>query len=226
MITLGRDLAAGVMKYLTTDEIGILAVAMSVRAVVTGDERQSIQQDVKERILAGTHLDYGGVDFTHEVLERALGPHRARRLMDQAVVADARMIRVLDTASPEQILPFFMKEQPQTIALIVSQIDPTKASAILALMPEERRREVVTRMANLGTVRVNTLRALEDSLADELQAMLTGNVEVGGAETVAVILAHTDETVRQDLLAAFRASDGEMADQIEQAAANGGATDG
>lgn len=226
MITLCRDLAAGVMKYLTTDEIGVVADAMAARAVVTGDERQSIQKDVRSRVLSGTHLDYGGTDFTQEVLERALGPRRAQRMMDQAVVQDTRTLRLLDSISPEQILPFFMKEQPQTIALIVSQIDPVKASEILALMPEDRRREVVTRMAHLETVRVNTLRSLEDSLAKELEAMLTGNVDVGGVEVVAAVLGHAEDDVRKDLLATLKAADAEMAAKIEQAGGNGGSIDG
>ena len=225
MITLGRDLAAGVMKYLTTDEIGVVAAAMAARAVVTGDERQSIQKDVRSRVLSGTHLDYGGTDFTQEVLERALGPRRAQRMMDQAVDQDTRTLRLLDSISPEQILPFFMKEQPQTIALIVSQIDPVKASEILALMPEDRRREVVTRMAHLETVRIGTLRSLEESLARELQSILAGNVEVGGPDAVAAVLEHSERSVRKDLLDSLRSADADLASRIEEAS-DGGSTDG
>lgn len=213
------------MKYLTTDEIGVIAGAMAARAVVTGDERQSIQADVKARILTGTHLDYGGADFTQEVLERAMGPRRAERLMDQAVVQDARTLRLFDSISPEQILPFLMKEQPQTVALILSQIDPVKASAILGRMPEDRRREVVTRMANLDTVRINTLRQLEDSLAQELQSILAGNVQVGGPESVAAVLEHSEGAVRKDLLASLKSQDADLASRIEDAG-NGGPIDG
>jgi hypothetical protein len=213
LVSLGRRTAAGVLKYLLDSEITIVARAMSVREVVTGEERDAVQRDFKSRVLSGTHLDYGGADYTSEVLEMAMGPRKARAVMDRfAPVVNESPILGMD---PNVVVSFISKEHPQTIALILSQLDAEKTMAILAQMEEGLRTDVLWRLGSLESVRVQTLRGLEEALANELRNLVTGHVEVGGAALVAEVLGHAGEE-RDVLLAKLRDHDEGLAREIEE----------
>ena len=114
MITLGRETTAGIMKYLLDTEIESIAQAMSSRTVVTADERNQAHEATRSRILSGTHLDYGWPDYTSEVLEMAIGPRKARPLMDRSV-PEASPTQPLMNMDANQAVPFLTKEHPQTI---------------------------------------------------------------------------------------------------------------
>jgi len=65
--------------------------------------------------------------------------------------------------------------------------------AILMGMPEELRGDVLYRMGSMESVRAQTLRNLEETLADDLRSVITGQVKVGGTEAVAEVLSYAGE---------------------------------
>ena len=186
VITLGRETAAGIMKYLLDTEIESIAQAMSSRTVVAADERNQAHEATRSRILSGTHLDYGWPDYTSEVLEMAIGPRKARALMDRSV-PEVSPTQPLMNMDANQAIPFLTKEHPQKIALILSRLDAKKAMAILMGMDEDLRVDVLYRLGSMESVRAQTLRNLEEALAENLRSVITGQVEVGGPKAVAEI---------------------------------------
>ena len=213
MITLGREVAAGVMKYLLDTEIEGIARAMSARKVVTADERKQAHEATKSRVLSGTHLDYGGPDYTSEVLEMAMGPRKARALMDRSI-PESSPTQPLMNLDANQAVPFISKEHPQTIALILSRLDAKKSMAILMGMEEALRADVLYRMATMESVRTQTLRSLEEALAENLRSVTMGQVEVGGPKAVAELLSHAGEE-KTAILARLRKQDEGLVVEIE-----------
>jgi len=108
MITLGRETAAGIMKFLLDSEIEVIARAMAERQVVTPTERDSVHHETKARILAGTHLAYGGLDYTSEVLEIAMGPRKARAMIDRSI-PEASRHPAFDGSGPESGCPVYQQ---------------------------------------------------------------------------------------------------------------------
>lgn len=189
LVGLGRTISAGILKYLLDTEINVVARVMADRAVVMGEERERVYSDMKGRILSGTHIDYGGPDFAKAVLESALGPRKSRAVLDRTVQRDSA-ISVMKNAPTEQVIPFIRKEHPQTIALLLSQLDAQMSAEILEGMGEELSNEVLERMEAMDSVKSTTLRNLEEAVINEIGALLTRQVKVGGPEAVAAIRGH------------------------------------
>ena len=122
---------------------------------------------------------------------------------------------MLRNVDPHQIVPFVSKEHPQTIALILSQLDPNQAAGVLNGLRDEIQADVAFRIAQMENISPQVLRELEDSLADNLQAILTGQVtEIGGPKAVAEILNRTGRSTEMAVLERLDAADPELAEKV------------
>ncbi len=215
MIALGQDTTAEVMKYLNDVEIEQIAQCIAELEVVTTEQEDEILGEFEQLLLTGKYVSQGGMDFARGALEKALGPRRAEALLDRVASTTTSGFYMLRNVDPNQIVPFISKEHPQTIALILSQLDPNQAAGVLNGMSEELQADVTYRIAQMQTISPHILRELEDSLASDLQAILAGQVtEIGGPKAVAEILNRTGRSTEKAVLERLDAQDPELAEQV------------
>jgi len=98
---------------------------------------------------------------------------------------------------PEQIAPFISHEHPQTIALILSQLESEQAAGILAQLPEMTQAEVAYSIATMENITPIVLKHIEESLEANLRDILGGNQDVGCPNVVADILNLTGGNRRE-----------------------------
>ena len=116
---------------------------------------------------------------------------------------------------PNQIIPFISKEHPQTIALILSQLDPSQSAGVINGLPEELQADVSFRIAQMENISPQVLRELEETLATDLQAILAGQVtEIGGPKAVAEILNRTGRSTEKSVLERLDAQDPDLAEEV------------
>lgn len=181
MISLGQETTAEVMKYLTDFEIEGIAQAISELDVVTTEQEDDVLEEFEQMLIAGKYVSQGGMDFARGALEKAMGPRKAQALLDRVSSTTTSGFYMLRNVDPNQIIPFISKEHPQTIALILSQLDASQAAGVLNGLPEEVQADVSFRIAQMESISPQVLRELEESLAQDLQAILSGQVtEIGG----------------------------------------------
>ena len=105
---------------------------------------------------------------------------------------------MLRNVDPNQIIPFISKEHPQTIALILSQLEPEQSAGVVNELPEEYQADVSFRIAQMENNSPQVLRELEETLATQLQTILSGQViEIGGPKAVAEILNRTGRSTEK-----------------------------
>ena len=122
---------------------------------------------------------------------------------------------MLKDVAPDQIAPFISNEHPQTIALILSQLETAQASGILALLPDRLQSDVAFRIASMeSNVTPRAIKQVEESLAASLRDILGGNQDVGGPKAVADILNLTGSTVEKNVLEHMDAEDSEVAESV------------
>ena len=121
---------------------------------------------------------------------------------------------MLRNVPPDQIAPFISHEHPQSIALILSQLEADQASGILALLPERLQSDVASRIATMENITPNVLKEIEESVEASLRDMLSGNQDVGGPEAVADILNLTGSSVEKNVLDNIDAQDPEVAEPV------------
>jgi len=215
MIALGQETTAEVMKYLTDIEVEQIAQSISELDVVTTEQEDEVLEEFEQLLLAGKYVSQGGIDFARGALEKALGPRKAQQVLDRVTSTTSSGFYMLRNVDPNQIIPFISKEHPQTIALILSQLDPTQSAGVINGLPEEVQSDVAYRIARMDNISPQILRELEESLANDLQAILSGQItEIGGPKAVAEILNRTGRSTEKAVLERLDAQDPELAEEV------------
>ena len=214
MVTLGEEVAGEVMKHLTDYEVEEIAQAIASLKNVSREIQTVVMEEFEHLLLAGEWVSQGGLDFARTALERAVGPRKAQDILERVMHTVTSGFYVLRNVAPEQIAPFIAHEHPQTIALILSQLDPAQASGILSLLPERRQADVAYRIATMENITPNVIKQIEESLEQSLRDMLGGNQDVGGPRVVADILNLTGSSVEKNVLDQMDGMDPEVAEAV------------
>jgi len=102
---------------------------------------------------------------------------------------------------PAQLAALIKKEHPQTIAVILSQLRPAKASAILAEFPQSTQSDVARRLADINKISPEILTELEKALEERLLDVMEGRTSVKeGKDALMEILNQTDKHTEQKIV--------------------------
>ena len=214
MIGLGQEVGARVVQHLEGDEIEYLAQSISLFSEVSHGAAMHMLERVRQRVVEGDYVEVGGTGYARLLLEAALGPGRAGYIVDRALYQHTSGFEMLKNVAPDQIAPFISNEHPQTIGLILSQLDPAQAAGILAQLPERMQADVAYRVATMENIEPNVIKIIEASLEESLRAMLGGNQDVGGPKVVADMLNLTGSSVEKNVLDQMDGQDPEVAGSV------------
>ena len=142
LLALDSDTAALVMRTMNESQVALLTEAMTRMGEVTG---RTMDEVLKEYESFSEHVAIE--PMLESLLEKALGPDKARTLLDRRRHRDLepfRSLRRLTTAQLEMVL---RGEHPQVIALVISYIETQSAYELLKNMEDTLRYEVVRRIA-------------------------------------------------------------------------------
>jgi flagellar motor switch protein FliG len=213
-VALGPDITAEMMKHLQEHEVEELAARIASLPAVPPVTMAWALNDFQRRLAAGEWVIPGGVAFARSALERALGPGRAREVLDRVNPSARPGIYMLRNVAADQVAPFLAQEHPQTIALMLSQLEPGQAAGILAQIPERLQADVAYRIATMENITPVVVRQIEESLEASLRDILGGNQDVGGPRVVAGILNLTGSSVEKTVLDQMDGQDPEVAESV------------
>ncbi|MFA6109348.1 MAG: flagellar motor switch protein FliG [Candidatus Latescibacterota bacterium] len=214
MIALGEEVSGEVMKHLTDYEIEEITQCIASLKNITPEIMDRVLEDFEQHLMAGAWVSQGGVDFARAALERAVGPRKAQEILERVTTRVSSGFYMLKNVAPDQIAPFISHEHPQTIALILSQLESVQASGILAQLPERMQSDVAYRIATMENITPNVIKQIEESLESSLRDILGGNQDVGGPKVVADILNLTGSSVEKNVLDQMDAQDPEVAEAV------------
>ena len=213
MVALGEEASGEVMKHLTDYEIEEITQAIAGLKNISVEVMDGILEEFEQLLVAGEWISQGGLDFARQALERAVGPRKAQEILDR-ISSQPLGFQMLRNVPPDQIAPFISHEHPQSIALILSQLEPDQASGILAQLPERLQTDVAYRIATMENITPNVLTEIEESLEASLRDMLGGNQDVGGPKVVADMLNLTGSSVEKNVLDNMDAQDPEVSESV------------
>ena len=214
MVALGEDVSGEVMKFLSDYEIEEITQAIASLKNISVELMDRVLEDFEQHLMAGEWISQGGEDFARAALERALGPQKAAEILERVSSKVASGFYMLKNVAPDQIAPFISSEHPQTIALILSQLDGAQASGILSQLPERLQSDVAYRIATMDNITPSVIKQIEGSLETQLRDILGGNQDVGGPQVVADMLNLTGSTVEKNVLDQMDAQDPEVAESV------------
>ncbi len=214
MVALGEEVSGEVMKHLSDYEIEEITHAIAGLKNISVDVMDRILEEFEQHLMTNEWISQGGVDFARQALERAVGPRKAQEILGRISSQISSGFYMLRNVPPDQIAPFISHEHPQSIALILSQLEAEQASGILAQLPERLQSDVAYRIATMENITPNVLKEIEESLETSLKDMLGGNKDVGGPKVVADILNLTGSSVEKNVLDNMDGQDPEVAESV------------
>ncbi|MDI3281279.1 MAG: flagellar motor switch protein FliG [Bacillota bacterium] len=218
LISLGPEISAKVFKYLREEEIEDLTLEIANLRKVSPEMRERVLQEFYELMLAQEYISQGGIEYAREVLEKALGPHRADDII--AKLTASLQVRPFDFArrtDPAQLLNFIQSEHPQTIALVMAYLRPEQAGAILSALPPDLQVDVARRLATMDRTSPDILNEVETALEKRISSFLTHEfMAAGGIEATVEILNRTDRSTEKTILEALAEQDPELAEEIKR----------
>jgi len=128
-----------------------------------------------------------------------------------------RPFGVLDNLPAEEVLTMIRDEHPQTLALILSHVEESRAAHLLAGLPAERQVEVTARVARLESVDPSVVRQIERDLAGRLAEATAGeDSSVNGLGKVAEILHRSPGAAEGSILSGLSQTEPALAEAIRK----------
>jgi flagellar motor switch protein FliG len=216
LVSLGPQLAADVFRHLNEDEIESLSLEMAQTPQVPQATSEAIWQELVDTVLAEAYIAEGGVAYARDVLERAMGPERARELIGRlSATIERRPFEFLRRSSPEQIYAVLRNEGPQTIALVIANLHSALAANVLCLLPPEQQAEIALRIGTMSEISPEVTRDVEGVLRQKLSNVVTQEYKAaGGVQSLADILNQSDRPTERNVLETLSEQDGVLAEEV------------
>lgn len=128
-----------------------------------------------------------------------------------------RPLGFLRRVDPRQLIHLIRKEHPQTIALVLSYLEPNQASAVLGELGPGIQTEVARRLAELGKISKEILDEVERVLENRLQQALDEGFQThaDGKEALLEILNQADRNTEEKILSGLTQKSPHLASDIK-----------
>ena len=218
LLSLEGDVAAAVMRRLDQETIEEITREIANLDRVDEVQRAAIIEEFYNLALASQYVKHGGIAYARSLLEKVLPPEQAIRILRVVETqVHKRPFAFLAKTDAENLTTFIQDEHPQTIALILSHLSPSKASEILTSLSAAKQVEVVTRIANMDNTNPEVIKEVEQGLELRLSGLVTQTFEkVGGVEAVAEMLNVADRATEKGIMEAIEAQDPDLVEEIRR----------
>ncbi|GAK07525.1 flagellar motor switch protein FliG [Geomicrobium sp. JCM 19038] len=218
LISLGPDVSAQVYKHLQQEEIEQLTLEIANVRKVENDIKESLIKEFHQLAVAQDYMTQGGIGYARDVLEKALGNDEAMAIISR--LTSTLQVRPFDFArksEPVQVLNFIQNEHPQTIALVLSYLDPDQSGQILSELPSDLQADVAKRIATMDRTSPEIISEVESVLEQKLASTFTHDyTEAGGIESVVEVLNSVDRSTERTILDSLEIQDPELAEEIKK----------
>lgn len=113
-----------------------------------------------------------------------------------------RPLDFLRNVDPKQLLVLIRKEHPQTIALVLSHLQASQASAVISELPSQMQTEVARRLAEIGRIAPEVISEVEKVLESRLYSIVEGEAfaDADGKEALVEILSQSDRSTEEKII--------------------------
>jgi flagellar motor switch protein FliG len=218
MVVLGDHASAEILKQLEEDEVEEIGREVARMTAISAEQAEAVLEEFYEMTVAHDYVLRGGIDYARKILVNTLGPESAVKMLDRLVKSlgsEQASFDTLQKADPQQLAKFIHNEHPQTIALILSHLNPSQAAALLISLPAEMRSDVSLRMANLDQISPEIIAKIAGIIGQKLKALGELSREsYGGVRAVSEMFNRLDSGTSKEILEVIEQSDAGLVETI------------
>ncbi len=218
LISLGPELAAKIYQHLKEETVEQVTLQIANLRKISPDEKDLVMQEVLNIAAAQEYISQGGVEYAHEILEKALGTNKAMEIINR-LQGSLQMtpFDYIKRTDPQQLLNFIQSEHPQTIALILAHLSPEHASTILGALPGDVQVDVATRIAILDRAAPDVVMEIERVLERRISSIFTQEfTAAGGVRSLAEVLNRADRSTEKAIMEKLEESNPELAEEVKR----------
>ena len=191
LMALGPSVSAKILRHFNETDIERISLEI---ANTTKVEVNTIEEVLEEFLLLSQAQRYmldGGLDYARNLLEQTLGTQRATEIIKKLKEASQiKPFMFVRKADPKQLTNLIGQEHPQTIALILSYLDPLQASLVLGSLPDEQQPEIARRIALMDRTSPEVLKEVEGVLQERLSSVVQQDfAAAGGIQSLAAVVS-------------------------------------
>lgn len=200
LLVIGIDEAAKILPHLTEEQTEKIIPEIASIQKVTPEEAEEVLKEFQS--LLDKARENGGLDTARNILTKAFGDKKAKDLLAKTgSSSQEKPFEFLRGVEPERIQLLLHEESASVKSLVLSQLEPKTAAAIISNMPAEEKKDIVLRLAKMKPVLPEILQKIDRSLHDK---MLTQNTEksqlLDGKNALAQILKRMTPSAEEKIL--------------------------
>ena len=214
LMSISQENSSRLFSMMEVDEIKDLSGTMSSLGKIDSSVLEKLFQEYAENVFGGSNV-VGNLEATEKLLIKALGKEKVEMIMDDIRGPAGRTTwDKLGNVNEEILANYLKNEYPQTIALVLSKLQPGHAARVLSVLPEELSMEVIMRMLSMETVKKEVLDGIEKTLRQEFMSNLARTQKRDSFEEMAEIFNNFDRATETKFLETLESKDSESAERI------------
>lgn len=218
LLSLGVEVSSKVLQYLSESEIERVLLSLSKASAISPEVRHLSLKEAYELSLADNSLRGGSIEYSRQILARAVGPRRGAEILERiSAHQQLSSFEMLRNADPAQVAGMLQEELPQTIALVLSYLEAKVAADILTHMPKDLQIEVTLRLAVMDRVSPQVVQVVERDLKNKLSGVLNQADfrATGGVSFLVKMLNQVDRGVQKTILEALETTNSQLVEEIQ-----------
>jgi flagellar motor switch protein FliG len=218
MIMIGDEASSAILRELDEGEVEEISGEIARIQTLTPEQAEGVLEEFYQMGVAHQYVVKGGLDYARRVLVNAFGPEQAKKMLDRLMKTlgdETLSFDALQKTDPQQLARFIHSEHPQTIALILSHLNPSQAAGLLFSLPAEMRSDVALRMANLDQISPEIISKIAGVIGSKLKALGEISREAyGGVHAVAEMFNRLDSNTSKEILEKIEEQDPALVETI------------
>ena len=215
MLAITEDHAASLFSRLELDEVKEVSQTMSLLGRIDAAVVEAVMAEFNEKLTSSGGV-VGSFDTTEKLLTRFLDNDRVEQIMEEIRGPAGRTVWDKLGNVNEAVLASYLKnEYPQTVAVVLSRIEPAHAARVLGNLPDDFAVEVVMRMLRMEVVQKDILADVEKTLRAEFMSNLARTIRRDNHEVMAEIFNYFDRGTENRFITSLEERSKESADRIK-----------
>ena len=219
LIALGDQASAELLRHLSEDEVQKVSLAIATLPAVSTEQAEAVLEEFRQATNTALQVGFGGVDYARRILTHAFGPEGSKKHLERLpnVERELNEQQQLQRVDPQMLARFVKSEHPQTVALILSRLNPAQAAQVLTTMEADVRTDVAMRIACLDQISPAVITKISNVIGKKLKSLGSIHREPsGGPRAVAEIFNQLDATLSDETLAQIEERNAPLVEEIRQ----------
>lgn len=217
MMTLGTEVSSNILKNLSDKQVQKIGVEITHLHKVTAEERREILKEFLKIRKAKEFSMEGGLDYTKSLLKETFDDTKANKLLEGIKYeTDSKVFTSARKADASQILACIDGESAQTIAIILSHIQPEKSAQIICKLQPELQSEVALKLGVISAISPIVVKAVDNALDKKLSNVSDGDIETSnGFDALLDILTKVDGKTEKNILSFLEEKNNVLAEKVK-----------